>query len=384
MSRGDLLVVAGEASGDLHAARLLRGVLERRPAIRAFGLGSDELRALGVDLVADSREIAVVGIVEAWSVLARAREIFAALLAEVDRRRPAVAVLVDFPDFNLRLARALRRRGVRVAYYVSPQVWAWRRWRVRAIAESVERMLLLFPFEEPFYRRAGVTALHVGHPLVDEVPALPQAWDEVPAGALPARYRLALLPGSRASEVAALLPVMLAAARELAERLPLAVTLIRAAAIDTGTLERQVAAAAGELTVEIVDRDRYQKVAAAHLALCASGTATLETGLLGTPLIVVYRLSRLTWWLARLLVRVPHASLVNLVLGRAVVPELLQAAATARRIAAEAEGLLRSRGAIEAMRTGLAELRSRLGRPGASQRAAEAVLELIDERVEAA
>jgi lipid-A-disaccharide synthase len=384
MSRGDLLVVAGEPSGDLHASRLVRGLLARRPSLRAFGLGSDELRAAGVELVADSREIAVVGIVEAWSVLARAREIFAALLAEVDRRRPPVAVLVDFPDFNLRLARALRRRGVRVVYYVSPQIWAWRRWRVRAIAGSVDRMLVLFPFEEAFYRRAGVAALHVGHPLVDEVPRLPQAWDSVAADALPRRYRLALLPGSRESELAALLPVMLAAARELASRLPVDVMLIRAAAIDARDLERRVAAGAGELAVEIVSGDRYRAIASAHLALCASGTATLETGLIGTPLVVVYRLSRLTWWLARLLVRVPHASLVNLVLGRAAVPELLQAAARPQRVADEAERLLRSRPAIDAMRAGLAELRDRLGSPGASQRAAEAVLELLPEGERAA
>ncbi|MCM2269838.1 MAG: lipid-A-disaccharide synthase, partial [Thermoanaerobaculia bacterium] len=147
MSRGDLLVVAGEASGDLHAARLLRELRRRRPELRAFGLGSGELRAAGLDLVADSRDIAVVGIVEALSVLTRAREIFDRLLAEVERRRPAVAVLVDFPEFNLRLAHALRWRGVRVVYYVSPQVWAWRRGRVRSIAECVDRMLVLFPFE---------------------------------------------------------------------------------------------------------------------------------------------------------------------------------------------------------------------------------------------
>jgi lipid-A-disaccharide synthase len=367
MTRSDLLVVAGEASGDLHAARLLRELARRRPALRAFGLGSDELRAAGVELVADSREIAVVGIVEALSILSRARELFDRLLAEVERRRPAAALLVDFPEFNLRLGR-----GVRVVYYVSPQVWAWRRWRVRSIAESVDRMLVLFPFEAAFYEPAGVAVTHVGHPLVDEVPVLPQAWDGVPRGDTPDPARLALLPGSRRSEVSALLPVMLAAARRIAARRPVAVTLVRAPSISAAELAPYLEAEP-DLAVEVVDRDRFAAVASAHLALCASGTATLETGLLGTPLLVLYRLSRLTWMLARLLVRVPHASLVNLVLGREVVPELMQEAASPERIAAEAERLLSSRDAVDRMRAGLGELRGRLGRSGASARAAEEV-----------
>ena len=377
MSRSDLLVVAGEASGDLHAARLMRELFRRRPGVRAFGLGSDELRASGVDLLADSREIAVVGIVEALSILSRAREIFDRLLAAVEQRRPRVALLVDFPEFNLRLAKELRWRGVRVVYYVSPQVWAWRRWRVRSMAETVDRMLVLFPFEAAFYEPAGIAVTHVGHPLVDEVPSLPQAWDTVAKGELPAKARLALLPGSRRSEVAALLPVMLAAARRLGARLPISIALVRAPSISAEELAPYLAAEPG-LAVELIDEDRFAAVANAHLALCASGTATLETGLLGTPMIVLYRLSRWTWLLARLLVRVPHASLVNLVLERSVVRELMQHEASPEPVAAEAERLLRSRPAVDRMRAGLAELRGRLGRPGASERAAAEVALLLD------
>jgi len=377
MSRSDLLVVAGEASGDLHAARLLRELARRRPEIRAFGLGSDELRAAGADLLADSREIAVVGIAEALSVLARAREIFDRLLAEVERRRPEVALLVDFPEFNLRLARALRWRGVRVAYYVSPQIWAWRRSRVRTVADCVDRMLVLFPFEEAFYEREGVPVTHVGHPLVDEVPDLPHAWESVPAGGLPERARIALLPGSRRSEIAALLPGMLAAVAQLSARLAVQPVLIRAPSIDGATLRPLLDAAPG-LAVEVVDRERAAAVASCHLALCASGTATLETGLLGTPMLVLYRLSTWTWMLARLLVRVPHVSLVNLVLERRAAPELLQGGAAPERVAAAAERLLRSRAEIDAQRADLAELRGRLGRPGASARAAAEVERLLD------
>jgi lipid-A-disaccharide synthase len=379
MAAPSLLVVAGEASGDLHGARLLAELRALRPGLEAFGLGGEELRAAGLEVVADAREIAVVGIAEALRVLPRARVIFRRLLAEAERRRPAAALLVDFAEFNLRLACALRRRGVRVVYYISPQVWAWRRRRVQEVARSVDRMLVLFPFEAEFYRDHGVRVVHVGHPLVDEVPRLTQAWDAGPPG--PGPFRLALLPGSRASEVRVLLPLMLAAARRLALELPLAVSVVRAPGLDAGAFAAEVTRQGVEATV--VERDRFRHLAAAHLALCASGTATLEVGLLGTPLVVVYRLALWSYLLGLLLVRLPHISLVNLVLGRGVVPELLQGDAAPERIAAEAARLLRDPQAIAAMRAALAELRPRLGEGGASRRAAAEVLALLHEEAAA-
>lgn len=378
MSAPSLLVVAGEASGEQRAARLLEALATRVPGLARFGLGSRALAAAGVELVADSHEISVVGISEALAILPRAAEIQRALLAEVERRRPAAALLVDFPDFNLRLARQLAWRGVPVLYYVSPQVWAWRRGRVRVIADCVARMLVLFPFEVPFYTAHGVPVVHVGHPLVDEVPALPQAWSAVPRGARPERYRVALLPGSRRSEVAALLPTLLAAARRLAAELPLDVSVVQAPGLADAEIEARVAAAG--LPVRRVTENRLGEIAAAHLALCASGTATLETGLLGTPMVVCYRLSAWTYALARALVRVPHVSLVNLVLGRSVVPELIQGAAEPEAIARTAARLLGSRAEIEAMRLDLAELRPALGRPGASARAAGEVARFLAAR----
>lgn len=368
----ELLMVAGEASGDLHGARLLSELRRLVPAVRAFGMGGGEMTAAGLETVADSSEISVVGIIEALKVLPRAREIFRRLLDEVGRRGTRTAVLVDFPDFNLRLAKELDRRGVSVVYYVSPQVWAWRRGRVRSIARIVDKMLVLFPFEVEFYRRHGVEVIHVGHPLVDEVPELPQAWDRGAPRDQP--YRLALLPGSRHSEVAALLPVMLGTVRHLARRLPLQARLIRAPSIPRAVLEDLVAPE--DLPVDIVDGDRdrrFRTVADSHLALCASGTATLETGLLGTPLVVVYRLAGWTYWLARLLVRLPHVALVNLVLGHRAVPELIQNEARPERIAEETERLLTSPERIAAIRRDLADLRPRLGEPGASARAAREV-----------
>jgi lipid-A-disaccharide synthase len=392
--RDELLVVAGEASGDLHGARLLAELRRLMPDLAAFGLGGRELRAAGLETVADSSEVAVVGIVEVLKVLPRVRQVFAALLAEVDRRRPRAALLIDFPDFNLRLARRLARRGVPVIYYISPQVWAWRRGRVRTIARRVARMLVLFPFEVEVYRRSGVEAVHVGHPLVDEVPALAGAWSRPREPGEP--FRLALLPGSRRSEIEALLPVMLAAAARLAAELPIAVTLIRAPTIPEELVAEHLAAFAaragggtghpagvglaaggGVPAVRVVGEDRFAAIADSHLALCASGTATLEVGLLGTPMVVLYRLASWTYLLAKLLVRLPNFALVNLVLGREVVPELLQGEAEPGRIAAEAARLLTDPETRARQRAGLAELRPLLGEGGASARAARQVAELL-------
>jgi lipid-A-disaccharide synthase len=375
----EILVVAGEASGDLHAARLVSELRRLEPDLGFFGLGGDEMRAAGVETLAHSSEISVVGITEVARILKRARQIFASLLREVDRRRPAAAVLVDFPDFNLRLARELKKRGVAILYYISPQIWAWRRGRIKTIARLVDRMLVLFPFEVDFYRRHGVDVVHVGHPLVDEVPVLPSAWGEGEPNGGP--YRLALLPGSRVSEVEALLPVMLDAVRQLAAELPIEARLIRAPTIPQELIEEEIDLAG--LPVRIISEDRFAAVADSHLALCASGTATLEVGLLGTPTIMLYRLGRWTWILARLLVRLPYVSLVNLVLGRRVIPELLQGAAHPERIAAEAERLLLDERRRDAMRAGLAELRGRLGEGGASRRAAREVAAVLRARTAA-
>jgi len=373
----ELLVVAGEASGDLHGARLISELRQRVPGLAAFGLGGAEMRAAGLQSVADSSEVAVVGITEVLKVLPRIREVFADLLHEVDRRRPALAVLIDFPDFNLRLARQLKGRGLEIVYYISPQVWAWRKGRVKTIARLVDRMLVLFPFEVDFYRGHGVDVIHVGHPLVDEVPVLPQVWDRGEEETTDGPFRVALLPGSRLSEVEALLPTLLGAAGKLAGRLPIEARIIRAPTVPRELLDEAVELSG--LTVEIVESDRFAAVADSHLALCASGTATLEVGLLGTPMIVVYRLASWTYLLARLLVRLPNVALVNLVLGRRAVPELIQGQANPERIAAEAARLLTDGAARQEMRSALAEVRGRLGASGASGRAAGEVAEMLQE-----
>ncbi len=376
MGAEDLLLVAGEASGDLHGARLLAELRALRPGLRPFGVGGDEMAGAGLEALAHSREVTVVGLTEALHVLPRAWRLLGRILREVDRRRAHTAVLIDFPEFNLRLARRLKDRGLRVVYYISPQVWAWRPGRVRSIARRVDRMLVLFPFEVDFYRARGVEVAHVGHPLVDEVPRLPQAWERARRDGEP--FRIALLPGSRSSEVDSLLPPMLAACRLLAAHLPISVALIQAPTVPGGVFERHLRGS-DALPLRLVVDGRFEAVAGSHLALCASGTATLEVGLLGTPLVVLYRLTPWTYALARRLVRLPAISLVNLVLGRAAVPELIQAEVAPERICREALDILARPERVGAMRASLAELRGRLGRGGASRRAAEAVASLLEE-----
>ena len=358
-----VFVVAGEASGDLHAANLLSALRRLDPTIEAFGVGGERLRGAGLECVARSEELSLMGLAEVvwelprlWGLSRRVRR--AAL-----ERRPRVAILVDSPDFNLPLARALHRAGIPVVIYISPQLWAWREGRVRRIRRDVTRVLCILPFEVEFYRRHGVAAEFVGHPLVDELaPVMREAPRREPRS-------LALLPGSRWHEVEALLPAMLAAAGRLAVTTPgLKVRLVVAPGLDAG----RIGALAGNADVELVVSDRHRALAACGAAVVASGTATLECALLGVPMVVGYRLHPVSYVVARRLVRVPHVALVNLVAGEAVVPELVQGAFTAERIAGEAELLLS--GAGEGQLRGLAEVRRRLGEAGASQRAAQAVL----------
>ena len=370
-----LLMVAGEASGDMHAARLASEMHRLRPDLRVFGMGGAELKAAGMEVLADSADISVVGISEAMKVLPRAREIFQQLVTEVESRDSGAAVLVDSPDFNLRLAKALKQSGRRVIYYISPQVWAWRKGRVRLISKVVDKMIVVLPFEVDFYRRYGIEATYVGHPLVDEVPRLDHVWDTEQAPSGP--FTIALLPGSRRSEVDSILPTLLQAARELGRHLEIRLQLIQASSLERSYLEPFVEASG--LEVEFVDEDRFEALAASHLALCASGTATLEVGLIGTPMIVVYRVRPWTYLLGRFLVRLPNISLVNLVLEGRVVQELIQGQARPAAISEEAVRLLTNQDRIRRMRSALRELWVRLGESGASRRAAEEVVEYLDE-----
>jgi len=367
-----ILISAGEASGDLYAAELLRELRARRPELQAFGLGGDALAAAGARLHAHVRDLAVLGLTEVVRHLSRLRAIFKGVLAEVDRERPDLAVLLDYPDFNLRLARELKRRGVPVVYYISPQIWAWRGGRIHSIRETVARMLVLFRFEEPLYRKAGVPVTFVGHPLVELVkPAPDRAAFLRGLGIDPLRPLLAVLPGSRPQEIAHNLPRLVRALRGIQGRRPdVQVLLAQAPGLDGAELSAQVAG----LSARVVAGQTHGIVGAADVALVASGTATVETAILGTPMVVVYRVSPLSYMLGRPFVRVPYYAMVNLIAERRVVPELMQGDFQPEAVERETLRLLDDEAARARMRDDLAEVCARLGTPGASARAAEAVL----------
>lgn len=370
-----LLFSCGEPSGDTYGGDLVREVKKLGEAPEVFGLGGDRLAEEGASLIAHVRDLAVVGLWEVVSHLPRFRRIFRDILAEVDRRRPDAAVLVDYPDFNLRLARQLKARGVPVVYYVSPQVWAWRRRRVRTIRDTVTRMLVIFPFEESFYRETGVPVTFVGHPLVDLVQPAPDRRAFLTASGLdPDRPLLAILPGSRRQEVAHNLPPLLGAIRLLAERKPaLQFALPLAPSLPSEAIREALAG----LPVRCLQGQAHSLLGACDAALVASGTATVEAALLGTPLAVVYRLSALTYRLGRPFVKVPHYAMVNLIAGRRVASEIIQEEFTPKRVAEEALSLLEDDARRQQMKRDLEEVRRRLGGPGASARAARALLEVL-------
>jgi lipid-A-disaccharide synthase len=370
-----LAVVAGEASGDLHASEVLRELRRIDPSLTTFGIGGDLLAGEGMEILHHAREMGIVGLFNVIRHLRMFRRIFDELVARIAREKPDAVLLVDYPDFNLRAARACKRLGLRVIYYISPQVWAWRRGRVRQIARYVDEMIVIFPFEETFYRQRGVAVTYVGHPLVEELASIPVRSAEGPQTPL----RVALMPGSRRMEVGSLLGPMLDAVSAMARTRPLEVVLIQAPTIDRAQIDT-ILRAAGSRTalpaIEIVSERRSEALASSDLALSSSGTATLEAAVLNVPVIVMYRLSPATHWLARHLVKLPHFSLVNIVAGREVVPELLQDQVTGPMIAAAAERLL-DPAAYRHVRAELTRVRALLGEPGASRRAAEKIATLV-------
>lgn len=370
-ARARLLVSCGEPSGDLYAGELVRHLRESAGPLDVFGLGGERLLAQQASLVAHVNELAVVGLVEVLRHLGRLRAVFRAVLAEVDRKPPALAVLVDYAGFNLRLARQLRRRGIPVVYYVSPQLWAWRRGRMRTVRANVAHMLVIFPFEESLYRRAGVPVTFVGHPLVELArPAPDRRAFLAQHGLDPERPILAVLPGSRRQEIAYNLPPIAGALRLLCARRPgLQPVLALAPGIDPG----QVRAALGGAAVTLVAGQAHALLGAASAGIVASGTATVEAALLDLPSVVVYRLSPLSYRLGRPFVRLPHYAMANLIAGRRVLAELIQGDFRPEAVAREVEALLDDVGHREAVKSGLAEVRAALGGPGASARAAAVV-----------
>ncbi|HEV2182879.1 MAG TPA: lipid-A-disaccharide synthase [Candidatus Acidoferrales bacterium] len=370
----EILISAGEASGDMYAARLARA-LQALTGAHLFGMGGPKMREAGVEIVADASEIAVVGITEALHRLPAVWRAWRKLEQEAVHRKPALAITVDSPGFNFGLARRLKKHGIRIVYFISPQIWAWRPRRMRWIQRRFERVLVIFPFEEEIYRKAGVAVNFVGHPLVDSVH--PQTTREQFAArfGLNAQHPMvALLPGSRPSEIRRSMPIIAEACAQLQKNFPVQFVLVVAPGLDAHIFDcfKRM-----DLHVTSVIDAVYDALPAADCAIVSSGTATVEAALLGTPMVVVYRLSGLTAMIARPLVRTPLFAMVNLISGRQVVPELIQNRFTAEALEREIRRLLDSPEARAQQRQDLAAVRLKLGPGGAIERAAEVIAGML-------
>src|SRR5262245_13538144 len=370
------MLVVGEASGDAHGAHLVEALHRRDRTVNVFGVAGEQLERTQFEVLFSVAQLTGMGLVELAGNLKNLWRAYWLLNRALKERRPNLLVLIDFPEFNLRLARLAKSLGIPVLYYISPQIWAWRQGRVKQIARCVDHMAVVFPFEAEFYQRHDVKVTFVGHPLVETVHAS-QSREAVLAkiGLDPAKPAIALLPGSRRGEVDFHLPVMRDAALKLRRERDVQFFCVRASTIESA----KIATALDNpiIRIPVIDADRYDALNAADLVWTASGTATLETALLGKPMIVIYRVSWLTYCLARLLVRVEHIAMVNLIAGERLVPELIQDQVNPTRLVAESKTLLDSHALRFGIVDKLARLRDRLGAPGASDRVADIALAMM-------
>jgi len=372
----EIMLVVGEASGDAHGAQLVEALLDRDPNVKVFGVAGEHLERTHFEVLFSVSKLTGMGLAELAGNLSNVWQGYRLLRRALRERRPNLLVLIDFPEFNLRLAKLAKGLKIPVLYYVSPQVWAWRRYRVRQIARWVDRMAVIFPFEVPFYERYGVKVTFVGHPLLDSVRAQqPRETFLAKLGLNPGKTTVALLPGSRRREVAYHLPVMLDAADRLRRERDIQFMCVRASTIEKQQLTSVIAGEAKQ--IPIVENDRYDAVNAADLVWTASGTATVETALLLKPMIIVYRLSWLTYYLARLLVHVDHVGMANLMASERVVPELIQSEFNADRIVRESQVILDDRQIRSTIVAKWLELRKRLGCAGAANRVADLALSMM-------
>jgi lipid-A-disaccharide synthase len=372
-----VLFSAGESSGDQHAANMFLELKQRCPAIRGIGMGGSKMRQAGIDVRYDSAGIGVIGLVEIlkhYGEIQRALKLMKRILAW---EKPDLLVCVDYKEFNLKLARFAKSQGVKVLFYVSPQVWAWRPGRVKTYGQAIDMMAVIFPFETRYYEAENVPVRYVGHPSVDKVhPQRSRAEDLVLFGLDPGRPVVGLLPGSRSNEIKRMLPVMLAAAEKLTERQPaLQFLLPQADSISDAELAMHLGNRA--VTINVVKQQPYDAIQCCDAVMTTSGTASLEIALLGVPMVIVYRLAAFSYWLGKRLVKIPFIGLPNIIAGKAIVKELIQEQLTAENLAAEITSLLSDAGYRQRCIDELQQVKRRLGDGGGSKNMAELALEML-------
>jgi lipid-A-disaccharide synthase len=372
--RGGILMVAGEASADLHGAEVVDALRSTQPHLPIFGVGGEKMRRAGFEAVIDAEQMSVAGLTEVLLALPRMWRYMRQIERLAQERRPRVAVLIDLPDFNLRLAKRLKRLGIPVVYYISPQIWAWRQSRVHQIKELVDRMLVILPFEKDFYLQHNVPVDFVGHPLVEELSHSPSRLQarEILGLKNDAGPIVAMLPGSRLVEMTRLLPTMLASLPELRKSYPTMQVIVPVAATVPRDRVDEIVRQSGQV-VTLIPGQATEVLVSADAVVVASGTATLQTALLARPMVVVYRVSWLTYHILKRMIKVAHIALVNLIAGKRLVTELVQNDFTPRALAAEVLSLLRDAAKRDALVSDLSALRSQLGKGDTAERVAAIV-----------
>ncbi len=373
----DIMIVAGEASGDLHGANLVRAMRDINPDLCFYGVGGERMKEAGVSLTAHSSEMAVMGITEVLPRLGFILKVRRELKKSLRQSRPALLILIDYPGFNLPLAKFARENGIKVFYYISPKVWAWRKKRIYALEKYVDRMALILPFEEQVYEDVNLDARFIGNPLLDTVKRKYTRGEALKKFGLKENLTtIALLPGSRKSEVIRLLPEMLGMAKILKDRIPAIQFVLPLADTISPDFVHGLTDRAG-VDIRIIEGNVYDVVGLSDIAVVASGTATLETAILGVPMIIVYRVSPLTYLIGRAVVNVDNIGLVNIIAEKKVVPELIQRDANPEKMADEVYDILTGGSRMDEMKRDLLDVSKKLGDPGASKRAARLAYEMI-------
>jgi len=417
-----ILIIAGEPSADLHGASLIKAILAKSPDTKFIGMGGELMKTAGANLYYDLSKISVIGFAEVIKKLPLYKKIFNGLSLKLDSEKPDAVCLIDYPGFNLRFAKEAKKRHIPVIYYISPQVWAWHKGRIKTIKQIVDKMLVFFEFEKALYEKHGINAAFVGHPLIESVKPSMAKNDALKKFKLTQEQKIiALLPGSRQTEVRKVLPIMLKSAEIIANELchsegakrpknlkreilrpfgaqddtPVQFIIIKSSIVGMNVYEKILCAGAwghpagspahfytksphGVPTVSIIDDNRYDAVNISDFALVASGTATLETAILGVPMALVYKVSFLTWFLARILIKIPYIGLVNVVAEEKIIPEFIQFGANPKKIAGECIDILQSPARISKIKIALAQVKEKLGPSGASANAASEILAFLD------